>query len=388
MSHPPPKPLQHLLLYEPRMEGHHLVYLRYIIEDLRDTGMELTLALDQRPGSKEFIHEQLGGLLDSRRVIAAHRKTGGVAACMQLAGAQAAFLCCFDEIASHCLRRAAFGLMPPPSLRGVFGGIYFRPRFLRDGFLSLNDRLKKWGFERLFRAGWFAQILLLDEYLHASLKTTHPDAPVFFLPDPSPDFHLASKEEARAAMGVPQKARVFLFYGGPYKRKGLDLAVAAMEKVPRNSRAFLLCVGRQPASGAVSNGLAGLVGSGRACQINRFVSTAEEALSFAACDAVLLPYRGHFGSSGVLSQAVTAGKPVIASDEELIGRRAREHRLGLLFPSGDAAELGRCIEQMANLPEEQLAQWSQAAKKYSGLCSREAFRSALLQSFGCALSIA
>jgi glycosyltransferase involved in cell wall biosynthesis len=155
-----------------------------------------------------------------------------------------------------------------------------------------------------------------------------------------------------------------------------------MRQLPPASRAFLLCVGRQPADGAMARQLARLAGSQRACQINRFVSTAEEELSFAACDAVLLPYRGHFGSSGVLSLAAAAAKPVIASDEELIGRRVREHRLGLLFPSGNAATLRRCIGQMADLPEEQLAQWSQAAKKYARLCSREAFRCALLRSFG------
>jgi glycosyltransferase involved in cell wall biosynthesis len=386
---------QHLLLYEPRIEGHHLVYLRYIVEDLRQAGMQLTLALDQRPGAQDFIHEQLGSLLDGLRVIPARDqagwrggrgKAGAAAACLQLAGAQAAFLCSFDEIASHCLRRAAFGWMPPAVLRGVLGGIYFRPRFLRDGILSPNQLLKKWGFARLLRGGWFGQILLMDEYLHASLKASHPNAPAFFLPDPSPDFHGPAKAEARAEMRLPQNARVFLFYGGPYQRKGLDLAVAAMRNLPPESRAFLLCVGRQPADGALSRELARLAGSQRACQINRFVSRAEEELSFAACDAVLLPYRGHFGSSGVLSLAAAAGKPVIASDEELIGRRVREHRLGLLFPSGNAPELRQRIEQMANLPDEQLAQWSQAAKEYAPLCSREAFRCALLQSFARSLS--
>jgi glycosyltransferase involved in cell wall biosynthesis len=83
----------------------------------------------------------------------------------------------------------------------------------------------------------------------------------------------------------------------------------------------------------------------------------------------------------VLSRAAAAGKPVIASDDELIGRRVREHGLGLLFPSGNAAALQQCIEQMATLPEEQMAKWSQAAHKYSVLCSRQAFRRALLQSF-------
>jgi glycosyltransferase involved in cell wall biosynthesis len=390
MTSAAPSRPEHLLLYEPRIEGHHLVYLRYIVEDLRDAGLKLTLALDQRPGSQVFIREQLGSLLDGLRIIPARDDVGwrggrgkaaAVAACLQMTDAKAAFVCCFDEIASQCLRRAACGWMPPVSLRGVTGGIYVRPRFLSERILSPNQTLKKWGFARLLRGGWFSQILLLDEYLHASLKASSPDAPVYFLPDPAPDFHGPAKVAARDKMQIPHDARVFLFYGGPYKRKGLDLAVAAMLQLSAESRAFLLCVGCQPPDHVLSRELTRLAEMKRVCQINRFVSTAEEEVSFAACDAVLLPYRKHIGSSGVLSRAAAAGKPVIASDDELIGRRVREHGLGLLFPSGNAAALQQCIEQMATLPEEQMAKWSQAAHKYSVLCSRQAFRRALLQSF-------
>jgi glycosyltransferase involved in cell wall biosynthesis len=381
-----------LLIYEPQTEGHHLSYLQYVIEDLLEAEFQLTVALDQRPEAKALIQQQLGGLLDRVTVIAARDQSGWlqgrgttdtVAACQKKAGVEDVFLCCFDEIASHCLRRAAFGMMPPASLRGVMGGIYVRPRFLshRRFSFSLNQWMKRKGFARLVREGWFRRILFLDEYLHASLSRKGNASPFYFLPDPAPDFHEIAKTQARERLGLPQRPRMFLFYGGPYKRKGLDLAVTAMLGLQPYSRAYLLCAGQQPSDPIVAKGLARLVQIHRAHSINRYISNEEEELCFAACDAVLLPYRQHFGSSGVLARAAAAGKLVIASDEQLIGRRVREHNLGPLFPSGNAAELRRCIEQVANLPDDQLDRWSQSSRNYAPSCSRAAFKHALLQSF-------
>ena len=67
--------------------------------------------------------------------------------------------------------------------------------------------------------------------------------------------------------------------------------------------------------------------------MGRYITDQEEKLGFCACDAVLLPYIGHIGSSAILSRAAAAGKMVIASDEGLIAKRVRKHGLGRLFPT-------------------------------------------------------
>lgn len=300
-----------LLLYEPQVEGHHLVYLRHITETLLTAGFRLTLALDRRPQSQPRVEERLGDLLALVTVIPARDETGWfggcgkadtVAACQKQSGAEDVFVCCLDEIASHSLRRAAFGLMPPASLRGNLGGIYLRPRFLTGGHFSPNQLLKKRGFARLLRDGWFRRVLFLDEYLRADIKKKLPGAPFYFLPEPCPEFHGPDKSRAREFLSLPPRARIFLFYGGPYERKGLDLAVAAMLGLPPSSPAFLFCVGPQPSDPAIAQGLETLVRAQRAHSINRFILAPEEELCFAACDAVLLPYRKHFGSSAVLSR--------------------------------------------------------------------------------------
>jgi glycosyltransferase involved in cell wall biosynthesis len=379
----------HLLLYEPRTEGHHLGWLRFIAEDLLAANFRLSIAADLRAGSRERIEQQLAGLLDDLRLLPAHDETGrrhlggkarSVAHCLQASGAENVFLCALDEIASHCWRRATFGLRPPPALRGRMGGIYHRPRFLAAPKRSPDRWMKSPGFQRLLREGWWRQMLFVDEFLAAELQSVYPSSPIFFLPDPCPPGYDGDPITARNKLEIPRDRKVLLFYGTGARRKGLHLAVEAMRQLPPESPAFLLCAGQQNPSGKTAAGLAQLVRQNRACLLDRYVTVEEEKMCFAASDVVLLPYLNHFGTSGVLSRAMSAARPVITSDEQLLGRLTREHRLGLVFPSGNIPALRDCISQMARLFTTGAAPFAAAARDYAKTFSREAFRAALLES--------
>ncbi len=379
----------HLLLYEPRTEGHHLGWLRFITDDLLSANFRLSLAVDLRQEAKSKIEDHMSDLLSQVNLLSAYNdsgrrhgdgKAGSVAFCLRQSGADNVFLCEFDEIASACFRRAALGFLPPIEMRGRMGGIYHRPRFTIAPRWSLNRRLKEFGFQRLLLHGWLRQVLLLDEYLARDCQAAFPHAPIFFLPDPCPPDYNGDSDHARRQLGVPVDRCVFLFYGGGYRRKGLHLAVEAMLGLPPEDKSFLLCVGQQDPKGKTARGLEQLVHQGQAGVINRYVSVAEEKLSFAACDVVLLPYLDHFGTSGVLSRAMAAGKMVIVSDEQLLGRLTKHHELGLLFPSGSIEELRKRIGEAAAMPAERRASWSVAARNYAKQYSREAFRNALLSS--------
>jgi glycosyltransferase involved in cell wall biosynthesis len=381
------------LLCEPRVEGHHLVWLRFITEDLLEAGWKLTLALDTRPESMERIRKRLDRLLDRVQVIpvwnvagrgASGRVAESIAQRLARTGAELAFLDTFDEIASSLLRRAAFGRMPPATLRGRVGGIYLRPRFLAGTGFSPNHLLKALGFARLMRGGWFSHLLFLDPSLQGICQARYPQTPVATLPDPFPDNFAADAAEARRRLEIPEGRRVLLFYGGPYRRKGLHLAVEAMVGLPADTPALLLCAGQHDPDPIVEQGLNALAAQGRARIINRYIFEEEEKQLFAASDAVLLPYINHFGGSAVLTRAVGAGRMVIASDEQLVGRTVRENRLGLLFKSGDAAALRETINQALAAAPEQWQRWWAGAAEYAPQCSRAVFRSSLLESFAAA----
>jgi glycosyltransferase involved in cell wall biosynthesis len=393
MSDRPETAGTHVLVYEPRVEGHHPTWLRFIAEDLLAGGFTLTLAVDGRPAARQVLEDSLGGLLTRLALLNAFeadgRPRGGdavhsVAWCLTDSGADCAFLGEFDEIASRMFRRAAVGRSPPAVLRGRVGGIYHRPRFLAAPWWSPNRWLKQAGFRRLVRGGWLNPLLFLDEALQRERRAEFPDAPLFYLPNLCPAPYPGERGEARRRLGVPEERTIFLFYGGGYRRKGLHLAVEAFLGLPREYRAFLLVAGKQDPDRRTAAGIEELVRQQRAVLINRYVSSAEEALSFVASDVVLLPYLHHFGISAVLTQAVAADKPVIASDEQLLGRETREHELGLLFPSGDVAALRACIAEATDLPAARRAAFRAAAAAYARRHSRAAYRTALLAAMGAA----
>jgi glycosyltransferase involved in cell wall biosynthesis len=386
---------EHLLLYEPRIEGHHLGWLRFITEDLLSADVRLSLAVDLRPEAKGKIEDHLSGLLPHVKLLPAYDdrgrrhgdgKAGSVAACLRQSGADHVFLCALDEIASACWRRATFGILPPMELRGRMGGIYHRPRFLTAPGWSPNRWLKRIGFQRLMRQEWLRQLLFVDEYLAHDLQTLFPTAPIFFLPDPCPPGYNGDPIAARNRLEIPRDRKVFLFYGTGARRKGLHLAVEAMRQLPPESAAFLLCAGQQNPSGKNAAGLTQLVRQNRARLLDRYLTVEEEKMCFAASDVVLLPYLNHFGTSGVLSRAMSAGKPVIVSDEQLLGQLTREHGLGLLFPSGNVDALRDCIRHAAEFSPAETAGFSTAARNHAARCSRDAYREALLKALGIPVS--
>jgi len=379
----------HLLLYEPRTEGHHLGWLRFIADDLLSADFQLSIAADLRPGARERVEQNLAGLSGEVKLFSAYDENGrrhldgkarSVAHCLKISGAENVFLCALDEIASDCWRSATFGLRPPPELRGRMGGIYHRPRFLEAPKWSPDRALKIPGFQRLLREGWWRQMLFVDEFLAAGLQSANPSSPIFFLPDACPPGYDGAAVTARKTLEIPAGRKVFLFYGTGARRKGLHIAVEAMLQLLPESPAFLLCAGQQNPTGKTADGIAQLVRQNRARLLDRYVTVEEEKMCFAASDAVLLPYLNHFGTSGVLSRATSAGKPVIVSDEQLLGRLTREHKLGLVFPSGNVSALAQSLRQMSQLSMADLNRFSIAANHYAKTYSRAAFRAALLQS--------
>jgi glycosyltransferase involved in cell wall biosynthesis len=384
-----------VLIYEPSVDGHHVTNLSFITEDLLGAGFSLTLALDTRPAAMKRIEGQLADLLPQVKIIPAISEqfdkaktapTAHVADCLEKSGAALAFLAHFNDLASTMLRRAAFGLMPDERLRGRLGGIYLRPQFLNASPFSPNQALKKTGFRRLIQNGWLNPLLLFDSQLCEVARKKYPGVPIYPLADPYPENFHADRAASRKQFNLPDDKFVLLFYGGGYKRKGLHLVAQAMLKITAPSRAFLLCAGLQPQDEQLARDLETLRAQGRAEIVNRYVSTGEEKQLFAACDTVLLPYIRHQGTSGILSRAAGAGRPVIASDENLIGHLVRQHGMGLLFESGNVPALQNAIIRAAAAGAGELSKWQAGAQACAKTCSRGAFRSALVAAVETALA--
>jgi glycosyltransferase involved in cell wall biosynthesis len=375
-----------ILIFEPRIVGHRLTWLRYITEDFLDSGYTIVWAVDLRSRARDIIEEQLVPLFPKVSLVSVFNENGGwrggskitsLDECRKISQAKHVFLNELDEIASNLLRRAALGIYPPSSLKGRLSGVYFRPRFLTAPVWQLGNIIKAAGFRRLCTQDWFRYIYLMDEYLISSLKDNNKGL-FHFLPDPwSGDFSCPS-EDARMALDIPVNKIVFLFYGIGDRRKGLHLIVDAMEKLVSDPRIFLLCAGTMNHDRTLLKRIDILEKRGSAKMINRYISEEEERFSFCSADVVLLPYIHHYGSSGVLSRAAAAGKMVIASDEGLLAKRIREHHLGFLFQTENIHELQQRMNEAVLLNNEGRNNFRTTSLHYATSCSREAFRNALL----------
>jgi glycosyltransferase involved in cell wall biosynthesis len=380
---------KHIAVFEPRTEGHHPGWLRFMVEDLLSAGFQLTLAVDERPGRFDVIRDNLGDLLRKVRVLNlfdanGHIRGGSELSCMEWAlaesGADQLFMGALDEVASAVFRRAAFGLLPPKRLRQRCGGIFHRPRFLDPGSArwSLNQKLKFRGYRRLLDQSFFAPILFVDPFIWEHERKRFPRASLHYLPDPCPDGFVGEKQSARSKLGFSAEQFIFLFFGVPSRRKGLHVAVKAMQQLD-SPGTMLFCAGRQGSDREVKKGLEDLTNLGKAKVLDRYVSAEEEKLCFQAADAVLLPYLGHFGTSGVLSRAIAAEKLVIASDEQLLGRLVREWGIGLLSPPGDARQLTDAMYRAIKLDQHERLQIAEAVKRYAKAHSRDVYRDTLVR---------
>lgn len=376
----------HVLVFEPARSGHHLTFLRYVVEDLLAGGHRVSLATEWSDTPSSALTDELGATLQRcewvRLSNGAARwvrglKLDALARAQQQAKADRVFVNCLDLITSGVFRRRAAGLRPPSVLQDRLHGIFMRPRVVDARLpVAAGDAWKQRGFLGVHRDSWLRQAFVLDETLPNSLIRGIDPRAFVPLPDPWDGDFSVSQAEARQRLGLPAKGFLFLQYGTARRRKGLATILRATAALPDEVDAALVCAGRAGSEDA--DGLARLAARGRAHVFNRYIPMDEEPLFFRACDAVMLAYEGHYGSSNIQSRAAAAGRMVLSSDEGLVGHRTRVHSIGLTFPTGNSEALGQAIVNAAGRDR---ASFGPALAAYAGLHSRERFRECLLSAF-------
>jgi glycosyltransferase involved in cell wall biosynthesis len=136
------------------------------------------------------------------------------------------------------------------------------------------------------------------------------------------------------------------------ERKGVHLLLEALSLLPSDGRPLLRVVGDGPERARLQE-LAGRLALDADVVFHGFISNEEKAERLAGCDAFVLPAvidaKGDTEGLGVvLLEAMTYGKPVIASAAGGIVDIVRDGRNGFLVPPGDAnalaAAISACVE--------------------------------------------
>ena len=234
---------------------------------------------------------------------------------------------------------------------------------------SLRQRLRRvrhpsrWARDpRLFHRLLLPRFKLLDAAccLDEVFVARH-GVPYEWLPDmyrEAADSSAALSETARSCVSgletfVSRNAGrpIFLYVGTPQRRRGYDLLLrVAVEE----DGCFVNCgevdVGQadDPEARSYKDALAArgaLFETGEAFEY-------EVADAFiAATRGVVLPYRNHYGSSGIMLHILSAGRPVLVPDVGLMAQRTRAHGLGLTYRPDDLEDLKRQFRVLAASPE-------------------------------------
>ena len=168
----------------------------------------------------------------------------------------------------------------------------------------------------------------------------HPDARVEIVPHPSePRAVIPDRAAARARLGVPIDAPVFLFSGLLRPYKGWDVLLDAFPAVRKEFPGALLVLAGEPWGEA--RALPARAPAGVRLEL-RYQPEEERAEWFAACDAVVCPYR-HATGSGIAADALAFSRPVIGTAVDGLLGVVEDGRSGLLVPPGDAESLGRAM---------------------------------------------
>jgi glycosyltransferase involved in cell wall biosynthesis len=254
----------------------------------------------------------------------------------------------------YCLY--ALGLLGSPFGSTQWGGICMRPSFhyRNYGVIAPKPKLasvKQALFLKLLRSKTLKSVYTIDELLPRFVAEQHPqwEHRLKYVPDPAELEGSHTYESARRELGIPDDAVVVLVYGAMNERKGLDVLVEALSSPNVSKTLHLLVVGKQSESiQSLMNSVQfrAMAKEERCHVINGFVSDAVQQMVFVASDIVWLGYRNHYSMSGVLVLAAISGKPVIATQDGLIGWYTRTQGLGI---SVDTKNLYQIVDALQSI---------------------------------------
>lgn len=339
------------LIVAPHAGGHHGEYLRWITRGLVARGAALTvvappaaldaagLDADGRTG-----HAHLGPEADPVAVDPVAPLSGGPSAWSR---SRAVAALTRRTVLDHRPERVLLPYLDP-AVPAVAVGMRFRCPVRMVGLLfrvTLHEPAESGGIKAVGRRAakslalraaarnpHLGAVLALDPDAVAPLRRLGLDAR--WVPDPvEPPSPLRDAAAVRAALGIEPHRRVALLFGSLEERKGVFETLAALPRMSPTdaSRLSVVVLGRTYDD--IRPRLEAAVADARRTQAQvvfeeRFVPDAELDEVVAAADAVLAPYCGHVGSSGVVLRAAAAGTPLVATEEGMVGREVRGHRLG------------------------------------------------------------
>jgi glycosyltransferase involved in cell wall biosynthesis len=357
------------LIWSPSLQGHRLVYCGVVAGVLAELGWEVVVAAGlaelpqaDRPRLEQLRRGPVSRVLDvSADLRADGSSLAGLRRHSSAQGADLAVLTEADdvlgEVAAWDVREGGPGRLLALFIRST--NYQYAPRAPGSGAGRILRRLRGGGGSRAEelhrrladRRPRGVVALVLDE-LYAS---RHP-ASHHWLPDiyRDPDAAVADAGEQREwaeriERFVAGAARpLFAYIGTNQHRRGYDtLLRLALKEGGCVAHCGRFELDGEKSDPEVRSMRVALHEEGRLLETGGpylEAATADAFLRAARC--IVLPYRGHDGSSGVMLQALAAGRPVLVPDRGLMSYRVRSFGLGATYVDGDEGDLRRRFREL------------------------------------------
>jgi glycosyltransferase involved in cell wall biosynthesis len=168
--------------------------------------------------------------------------------------------------------------------------------------------------------------------------------------------------QARATLGLPSDARIFLYFGIVRPYKGIEDLLIAWRSHEGLSQNTHLVIAGLPFDSEYAARLAGIASQCKHVSTHfSWIADERVHLYFSAADAVVLPFQRSL-TSGSLLLALSFGKPVIAPNIASIAE-ALGNEAGLLYDAAKGGSLLRALQSPTCALLEELAVKSLARKK-------------------------
>ncbi len=366
-----------VLIFEPHAIGHHGPYLQWMATGLVERGFEVTIVTlpetmahpSMRALAKTAFNKGSGSLQLIGAVAPRALPSGEMGGALSLVAREHAYWRLFriwyktyaDSVRpdmiflpymDYCLY--AIGLLGSPFGRCPWVGLAMRPSFhyRSMGVLAPRPtlaRVKKALFFRVLRDHYLRKLLTIDEPLANYLTDMRKvSSKVSFFPEPADVGGVPARSEAKRKFGLAPERKLILLYGAVTARKGVVELLRALATPGFSTVVDVLLAGKVTGPGIremlAEPWVRTLRDAGRLKILDRFIEPAEEFTLFAAADIIWLGYRGHYNASGVLVQAASAGRPVLACKEGVLGWQTQHHGLGQTINPVDTAEVTMAVD--------------------------------------------
>lgn len=363
-----------VLIFSPALGGHRQVYCRVFADILHEAGCGVIVAgsfgaLDATEGARfaEALRRRGPVELVDTSALPRGGRDIGLEALVRLVRERKAEITLFAEADDH-RRLLSRQLLPGRRIPGRRVGVFLRgTRYLHTGRVPdpWRTRLGRWRrdgttwasdpyvfHEHLLpRFGLLDAALCLDEVFVGTHDQPYQWLPDIFASFDDEDWAVSAAErvwlERLAEFSARHRdSRVLVYYGTAQARRGY----ASLLRLAVDLDACFVQCGVRPAiddpTGDVARARESLARRSALFETGTYLPSYGVARGFLrAAPCSILPYRRHYVSSGVMLQALDAGRPVLVPDRGLMAWRTRRFGLGHTYAEASYDDLRREAER-------------------------------------------